>query len=360
MCTLRIVRPLAIVGMAALLASNAMAQSKDAPKLVLSQESWDFGKVWHPESPTLTLVIRNEGTADLRISQVKTTCGCTVADPERDVIPPGESTSVRVKYDTRGKQHDVSSKVIVESNDPTRPRVEFPIKGHVRRAVTRTPLGGLVIRTADTSPGQIGRLRLENQTDQPMRLRIVRGGIDGVDLRVEEVTPGLTYDVVGKTTRRFEPGVQRSDLVLSTGLTREPTMTVALQLRIMAMVEPIPRAIYLTPNRDEITRRPVSFRYYGDKSDFRILSGSAEHGDFKAEVGPVGPPRGGMAKIKPTPKRIARMYLTLPKPSDIPDGMTIKFQTNDPENPEVEILVTSDKAAFQRAMYGTEVTHTRY
>jgi hypothetical protein len=142
------------------LAQPALAPAA-GPKLVLSQDSWDFGSVWHPESPSLTLTVKNEGAAELKISNVRTTCGCTLVESGRKEVPPGQSTELKIRYNTQGKQDRVSSSVIIESNDPARPKLTFHITGFVKRVIRRTPLGGLVIRTLDPSPGQTGTVRLE-------------------------------------------------------------------------------------------------------------------------------------------------------------------------------------------------------
>lgn len=57
---------------ALLLAVTAVAQEQPAPQpqLTLSQESWNFGSVWHGERPELTLTIKNEGAGDLKLIKV--------------------------------------------------------------------------------------------------------------------------------------------------------------------------------------------------------------------------------------------------------------------------------------------------
>ena len=56
---------------AAGLAATAFGQEKPAPKLVLSQEAWDFGEAWHGTLPKLNLVLTNAGNADLVFRRIK-------------------------------------------------------------------------------------------------------------------------------------------------------------------------------------------------------------------------------------------------------------------------------------------------
>lgn len=56
-----------------LLVAAAAAQEPASPRIVLSQETWDFGRVWYDEPPSTTVTIRNEGQADLRLLDVRAT-----------------------------------------------------------------------------------------------------------------------------------------------------------------------------------------------------------------------------------------------------------------------------------------------
>src|SRR5256885_16199460 len=58
------------------------APTGDQPKLVLSQNEWDFGTKWYGEKCEGSVTLKNEGKADLTVVNVKTSCGCTVAKPK--------------------------------------------------------------------------------------------------------------------------------------------------------------------------------------------------------------------------------------------------------------------------------------
>src|SRR5690349_24340577 len=58
----------------------------------------DFGKikVGHPVTQEFTFI--NKGDAELVISSVKASCGCTVAEYSKDPIAPGASGFVKATY----------------------------------------------------------------------------------------------------------------------------------------------------------------------------------------------------------------------------------------------------------------------
>lgn len=337
------------------LAGVAAAQGP-APRLVLSQPSWNFGEVWHGEKPSLRLTLRNAGEAELVLSEVKSTCGCTVAQPDRMRIPPGESTNIPVVFDTNGKQGEVGSKVIIKSNDPARAEVQFDIKGHVKRTLFTKPIGGLVLRSLEQKPGLTGRCRLENQLSQPLQLEVLSKDAAFLDVELVETAPGLTWDLVGRTNRALSPGTYRGNIVLRTSSPRDPNVTVPFQVVILGLVEAQPPAIYLKPDDPKTSDKPdsrtVTLRYYG-KEKFEITGATCSHPDVKFKLNPSQPPTGGMAELDPRPTYYTYAVVELPPAKSLPrEGLTLEFQTNDPQVPTVKVLVTNDLAEFQRRIHG--------
>lgn len=328
-----------------------------APRIVLSQNAWDFGEVWHPLSPVLKLGVKNEGNADLLISRVKTTCGCTLASAGKSQLNPGESTEIRVEFETRGKQEKVTSKVLIDSNDSERPHIEFPVSGFVKRAVTREPLGGLVIRTLSTAPGQIGNLRLKNQTEQPLKLKLLAKNIDELDVEIKEDKPGQECTLIGRTTKPVRDGTTRGQFLFSTGLEREEKLTVDVRISVLPYVELVPSAILLDASDPNMNTKPVQrtvlLQYYGANPQFKITAAECKDPNVKITYGGMIPPGGGMEQLLPKMTGYVRAEVTVPPARDVPaEGLFIEFQTNDPEHPKAQLLVTKDRAAWELRTYG--------
>jgi hypothetical protein len=325
-----------------------------APKLVLSQPNWDFGQAWHEDQPTMTLIIRNEGNAELKMTEVRSTCGCTIAQPKEKVVAPGGSTDVQVTYNTYGKQGEVTSKVIIESNDPQRPTVDFDIKGFVKRAITRTPLGGLGMRSLTGKPGMQGSLRLENQMQTPMSPKLVANSMSTVDVEIKEVTPGLVYDVVARTNTAFPVGQHRGTITLSTGLEREPRMSIPVTVKVLRIVEPIPAAIYLRKGDSKpALSRIVKLHYHGTGT-FEVTGTECTNPAVKIDITKTLPPMEWMqTKMDPPVNAYVQATLTLPPPDQVPDeGIVVNFLTNLPDQPKVEVVITTDQNRFNEIMHG--------
>lgn len=95
---------------------------------------YDFGDVPPDEIQETMVTVENKGTQPLQIKSVRASCGCTAANIGDDTIPPGGTTDLRVTYDPTynndaGKQ--ITRQIVVESNDPAAPVVEFTIRANV-------------------------------------------------------------------------------------------------------------------------------------------------------------------------------------------------------------------------------------
>lgn len=82
-------------------AVNAVAQ----PQLSFDSPTQDLGTLlWHvPQTAQFTLT--NKGTQSLTITNVRTDCGCTMADWTDQPVGPGASTQIKVSYDAEMLGH---------------------------------------------------------------------------------------------------------------------------------------------------------------------------------------------------------------------------------------------------------------
>jgi hypothetical protein len=103
------------------------------PRLDLPGDSYDFGRI--PKKPDVAHVfaVQNTGTADLKIRNLVTSCGCTTAELSSSVIPPDQRADLTVTFDPdyHETQGEVVRLVWFATNDPTQPWVELRITADV-------------------------------------------------------------------------------------------------------------------------------------------------------------------------------------------------------------------------------------
>lgn len=95
------------------------------PQITFDEESYDFGNIRQGDVVTHHFVIRNNGNEDLQIERVRASCGCTAAAPDKDVLTSGDSTTVKVTFDSKGRKGVQKKYVYVFSNDPKRKQVRL-------------------------------------------------------------------------------------------------------------------------------------------------------------------------------------------------------------------------------------------
>ena len=77
---------------------------------------FDFGTILQGEQVSSEFKFTNTGDADLIISKIETSCGCTVPEYDKDPVKPGERGSVRVRFDSNGKSGTQYKTIRIFSN----------------------------------------------------------------------------------------------------------------------------------------------------------------------------------------------------------------------------------------------------
>ncbi len=111
-----------------LISFGSFAQEKIA-KIEFKTDVIDYGTIEKGSNGVRVFEFTNTGDAPLVISNVKSTCGCTVPKKPKDPIMPGETGEIEVKYDTK-RVNPIRKTITVFSNAET-PTVALKIKGLV-------------------------------------------------------------------------------------------------------------------------------------------------------------------------------------------------------------------------------------
>ncbi len=105
------------------------------PGLEVSVKSYDFGEIKQGDVVTTEIGVRNVGKNELKIEAVSTSCGCTSARIQPEVIPVGGEGKLLIRYNS-GAHPDkgrVQRHIYIASNNPD--EVEVIITADVRTDV---------------------------------------------------------------------------------------------------------------------------------------------------------------------------------------------------------------------------------
>ncbi|MBQ4914375.1 DUF1573 domain-containing protein [Maribacter sp. MMG018] len=89
--------------------------AKALPVMSFEKSEHDFGTIEQGTPQETAFKFTNTGNAPLIITDAKSSCGCTVPNPPKDPIAPGESSELIVKFNGSG-QNQVTKTITVTAN----------------------------------------------------------------------------------------------------------------------------------------------------------------------------------------------------------------------------------------------------
>jgi hypothetical protein len=131
--------------------ANAQKEVTDGPMISLNKDVHDYGEIEKGGDPYCEFNITNKGNEPLIISNAKGSCGCTVPEWSKEPILPGESSIMKVKYDTK-RVGPINKSVTITSNASNEPTKVIRIRGKVNAPVEgsapvkETPAGAPVVK----------------------------------------------------------------------------------------------------------------------------------------------------------------------------------------------------------------------
>jgi hypothetical protein len=115
----------------------------NAPEIVFEAPTHDFGTLKQGADCSTEFKFKNTGKEPLVINNAQASCGCTVPQPPKDPIKPGETGVIKVKYDSN-RVGPFEKTITVTSNAKTQ-QVVLRIKGKIeaKPAEEQFPTNGI-------------------------------------------------------------------------------------------------------------------------------------------------------------------------------------------------------------------------
>ncbi len=170
------------------------------PKALVAETTFNFGQIDQYDVAAHVFIIKNQGDQKLEIKRVKSTCGCTAAQPKSKVIEPGQQTEIEVKFDAGPRSGEQKKRITVETNDAATPVIQLYMEGTV---VERLALDPRSIRIIDAEPNKeaSGTLTMTNKSQQAITISALKADDPTVTktvLKVNDKPAALPY--------KLEPG----------------------------------------------------------------------------------------------------------------------------------------------------------
>lgn len=101
------------------------------PQIVFDKETHDFGEVFMYGDGNCVFKFSNTGNEPLILTDVRAGCGCTVPEWPREPLLPGDTATIRVRYTTLNRVHQINRSIVVTSNAKNKPTQVLRLIGNV-------------------------------------------------------------------------------------------------------------------------------------------------------------------------------------------------------------------------------------
>jgi hypothetical protein len=110
-----------------------------APKIAFETTAYDFGAIDQATTVTHRFVFRNTGGLELKLDNLRASCGCTAAASTTAGVPAGASGAIDVTCDANNDIGPQKKTVTVYSNDPAQPVTTLTVSGRVQTVAAADP-----------------------------------------------------------------------------------------------------------------------------------------------------------------------------------------------------------------------------
>jgi len=220
-------------------AGLARAVSGDAgPALVVDPPVLELGEVYLGHSVTGRVVLANAGDAPLRIEEIDTSCGCTVAAlPEASRrLAPGASVELPVTMTPKNGRSPLEKSVRIRTDDPDAPLTVLRVSTVVHTGVHAVPPYVLFL---DAEPGAAleQTLELASGDGEPFRVESIRSDGGLYEVEFDPDREALSHAVVVRVPRVPDAVPPTERLVVSSSHPRTPRVEVNATLHLAPRVE---------------------------------------------------------------------------------------------------------------------------
>lgn len=178
------------------------AKEGQLPKAVVQNKLHSFGRMALGDTGEHDFVIRNEGTAPLKIAKGPTQCKCTLAGLKQQEIPPGEEATVHLTW-TPKEVGPFEQGAVIWTDDPHQPKVEFRVEGLMYPEIVVVPENGWSFG----SIAKGGKVQLEGTVYSSM-------SADFQITSIETSTPDIEITMEPMTPRHLESSEAKAGYVL--------------------------------------------------------------------------------------------------------------------------------------------------
>lgn len=204
--------------------------SVKGPDMRFDEYVIDHGAINQDDKVEKTFKFKNVGNEELKISSVRSTCGCTAALVSQKSIPPNGQGEIKVTFNTKGKQGIQHQKIYIQSNDPVTPIAQVQLTGTVISAKVSVYPRGVDFGTL--RDGEIASKDINVFDSGGYDFKVTKVVSDSPFVNCVVIATGDTghpkYSVIVSLTRDTPPGELKAKVSITTTHPREPVVEIPI------------------------------------------------------------------------------------------------------------------------------------
>jgi len=309
----------------------------EGPNMVVPEKVKDVGTVAQGEMVEVDFSLLNEGTDVLQVKAVRPTCGCTVADYDKEIAAGGEGM-VKAKLDTKDFSGPISKSILIMTNDPREPTVSVVIKADVRPYVEVLPRP-LIRFNAVQSEGMTEKVVIvATEADQNFKVTGVTSSVSFLKASSKQLSgsdlvpgkPGTQYEVRLSLADDAPVGPVSANLTVKTDHPKAKEVTVKVYGVVRSLIHVTPSQVQFgtVDAQAKPGRNLIVVNNRTGNATMEVTGVSVDDGAFDASITTIEEGR--------------RYQVTVNVKEGAPSGphnATLTFKTTDPDFPEMTIPV---------------------
>ncbi|MBN2382421.1 DUF1573 domain-containing protein [bacterium] len=350
---------LCLIGFCVIMSAVVLAQEKGEqaapaktggaqPKISFERAdlTYDLGTIPQMGQGEISIKFKNVGQADLKIHEIKSSCGCTVALATKDLIPPGQEGEIKATLRVGKSKNSMKKAVYVETNDPDNKKVTLFLVANVKIDFTLEPSFVSFGRVSKEELGQEQIIKVIGDDSLNYKLTGVESDNPALEARIlPPERDGEGQRVALKLNQKVSTGILKGMIKIKSNHPNYATILVSVHGIILGHIQVDPERLYFSIKPGQDNEVKIVTVTNTERKDYKILA-------MKIEADPIH---------KSSAQRHALITYLEAKPDDLimkeiePDSSgnkRISFTLNRKLNPGERlqgkvVLTTDDKTQEQ-------------
>jgi len=226
-------------------ATTGAIATGDQPKCVVEEMTFNAGDIAKGTTIDHDFVVKNTGKADLMITSVKPSCGCTAPDWTK-LVAPGGTGRISLKIDTARFKGPIQKTATVTTNDPENANFRLTVSANITTYVDVTPSDIVTFRHFRGEEKR-EELTIKSNEAAPFEIKDVQMSGESAASIKHEVKKGAgpnEYALTLWVDPKAPIGNLNGDVKLVTSSAKEPEVHVTVRGTVLGQITVSPSSLY--------------------------------------------------------------------------------------------------------------------